>query len=130
LVPEEVLTRLSVDQRELRWAELIAAPTPRVWIAVDGGSVVGWGTSSVGHRSSAPRDLELEGIYLLASHYASGVGQRLLDAAIGDAPAFLWVADDNPRARAFYLRNRFRPDGASDVHSLAGIPVDAIRLVR
>ena len=50
-------------------------------------------------------------LYLLAAHHGSGLGQRLLDAAIGDGPAFLWVAEDNPRARAFYSRNGFRWDG-------------------
>ena len=29
-----------------------------------------------------------------------------------EQPAFLWVAQNNPRAQAFYARNRFRADGA------------------
>jgi hypothetical protein len=33
----------------------------------------------------------------------------LLDAAVGSAPAFLWVAVDNPRAHAFYARNGPEP---------------------
>lgn len=53
-------------------------------------------------------------INILASHYGMGVGQALLDAAIGDRPASLWVAEDNPRAQAFYRRNGFALDGARD----------------
>ena len=128
LVPQDALARLSVEQRELRWAELIPAPSPRVWVAVDDGAIVGWATDSRGHGT--PRDLELEGLYILASHYGTGVGQELLDAAIGTAPAFLWVASENPRAQAFYARNGFDADGATDTHSLAGTPVEAMRLVR
>lgn len=128
LVPAEALARLSLTQRELRWAELIPADTPHIWVALDGDRIVGWASNSHGHGT--PRDRELEGLYLLASHYGSGAGQELVDAAIGTEPAFLWVAEDNPRARAFYARNGFVPDGAVDTHSLAGTPVQAIRMVR
>jgi GNAT superfamily N-acetyltransferase len=72
----------------------------------------------------------LPSIYVVASHYGSGAGQRLLDAALGDLPAFLWVADDNPRARAFYARNGFVPDGTTKVGPVAGTPVLEVRLVR
>jgi GNAT superfamily N-acetyltransferase len=130
LVPAPSLARLSVEQRAMRWAELIPATTPDVWVATDADRVVGWATASIGHAAEAPRDLELEGLYVLASHYGSGVGQALLDAALGLAPAFLWVAAGNPRARAFYTRNGFVPDGVTSSHPLAGIPVDVVRLVR
>ena len=30
---------------------------------------------------------------------------------LGDRPAYLWVAEENPRAIAFYRRNGFTPDG-------------------
>jgi ribosomal protein S18 acetylase RimI-like enzyme len=129
LVPAESLARLSVEQRERRWAELIVAATPAVWVATDG-RLIGWATTSTGHAAEAPRDLELEGLYILASHYGSGAGQALVEAAVGDSPAFLWVADDNPRDRAFYARNGFQPDGASKRGSLAGTDILAVRMVR
>jgi ribosomal protein S18 acetylase RimI-like enzyme len=130
LLSVETLARLRIDQRELRWAELIPAARPDIWVAVDDGVVIGWATSSRGHLPDGPRDLELEGLYIRASHYGSGAGQELLDAAIGTQPAFLWVADDNPRAIAFYERNRFTRDGAMKTVPLAGTPVQAARMVR
>ncbi|HEX4442933.1 MAG TPA: GNAT family N-acetyltransferase [Galbitalea sp.] len=131
LVPEESLARQSVDQRAMRWAEIISEQTENVWVAVDEALVVvGWASTSSGRGESPPRPLELDGLYILASQYGSGAGQLLFDAAIADAAAYLWVADDNPRARAFYTRNGFLPDGASDTHFLAGTAVRAIRLVR
>ncbi|HEX4056712.1 MAG TPA: GNAT family N-acetyltransferase [Galbitalea sp.] len=130
LLSADTLARLSIDQRELRWAELIPADRPDAWVAVDGGIVIGWATSSRGHLADEPRDLELEGIYIRASHYGSGAGQALLDAAVGTQPAFLCVADDNPRAIAFYERNGFARDGTRNTVPLAGTPVEVVRLVR
>ncbi len=62
-------------------------------------------------ESDPPRDWQLPLIYQDAELHGSGSGQRLLDAAIGVRPAFLWTAEDNPRAIAFYRRNGFEPDG-------------------
>jgi hypothetical protein len=42
----------------------------------------------------------------------------------------LWVADENPRAFAFYRRNGFAPDGATAVQELAGTPLRILRMVR
>ena len=130
LVPAEDLARLSVEQRERRWSEILSTGESENWVATDGNVVVGFAGSSDARDPDSPRPLELQAIYVLASHHGTGVGQRLLDAAIGKSPAYVWVADDNPRARAFYLRNGFLPDGKEDTHTLAGTPVLAIRMVR
>ena len=131
LVPEEALSRQRVDQRRLRWAEIVREGSECVWVATDPEEgIVGWVSTSAGRGENPPRPRELDGLYILASRYGTGTGQLLLDTAIADAPAFLWVAEDNPRARAFYSRNGFVPDGASEMHSLAGTPVRAIRMVR
>ena len=53
-------------------------------------------------------------LYVLADHHGTGIGQLLLDAVVAPGvPAQLWVAEHNPRARRFYERNGFLPDGAS-----------------
>lgn len=76
-----------------------------------------------------PTRLELRILYLLAEYHGSGLGQGLLDAAIGERACFLWVAEDNPRARAFYARNGFGPDGARYVETEWEDLVE-VRLVR
>ncbi|SMY11724.1 GNAT family N-acetyltransferase [Brevibacterium jeotgali] len=72
---------------------------------------------------------ELYALYVLQEHYGSGAGQGLLDSAIGDSPACLWVAAENPRAIRFYEKNGFRSDGMrrtdADVEGL-----EEIRMVR
>jgi ribosomal protein S18 acetylase RimI-like enzyme len=130
LIPADALARLSIDQRERRWRELLATPGSVTFVATHDGSVIGFATSGPGRDDDSPRELELPSIYILADHYGTGAGQQLLDAVLGGMPAFLWVADNNPRARAFYERNGFRPDGTTKVGPLAGTDILEIRLVR
>ena len=87
-----------------------------VVVEVDG-QIRGFATSGPPAADDAPRETELAMIYQLASMHGSGSGQALLDAAIGDAPAFLWTAELNPRAHAFYERNGFVADGAREVRA-------------
>ena len=75
------------------------------------------------------RPVELTTLYLRAARHGSGLGQELLDAVLGDRPASLWVAEDNPRARRFYARNGFAPDGARQTLALWEGLVE-VRLVR
>ncbi|WP_240643924.1 GNAT family N-acetyltransferase [Antribacter gilvus] len=76
------------------------------------------------------RDLELYTLYVLRAYHGTGIGQALLDAVVPPGtPAQLWAAEHNPRSRAFYERNGFRTDGATDSgESFGGIA--AVRMVR
>jgi ribosomal protein S18 acetylase RimI-like enzyme len=132
LVPPGAFDALDDDleTRAARWASIIDDHVTTVHVAELDGEIVGWASSSAGRHDDAPRGLELEGIYVLARHHGSGAGQALLDAALGDRPAYLWVAADNPRAQAFYRRNGFAADGARDEHALMGHPIAAARFVR
>lgn len=68
------------------------------------------------------RDRELYSLYVLAAHHGTGIGQALLDAILAPGtPAQLWVAESNPRARRFYERNGFLPDGARFVDERLGL---------
>lgn len=130
LLEAAVIERRYADAERWRasWRELIARGV--VSVAERDGRVVGWAYAVP--TGGGPRDRELEGIYLLAEAHGSGLGQALLDAVIGDAPAFLWVAEGNPRAEAFYRRNGFERDGAVDRHRVAsdGTALTAVRMVR
>jgi GNAT superfamily N-acetyltransferase len=130
LLPAETLAGLDLSERAARWASILAEGGTDVFVALEGTRVVGWASASVGRDPDAPRARELEGIYVLASHHGSGAGQGLLDASIGGEPAFLWMAQDNPRALAFYRRNGFTADGVAASKPLAGMPVAVLRLVR
>ena len=130
LLSEETLASLREGPRADQWRGTLRAGRTDVWVAVDGEVIVGWAAASAGRDDDAPWPLELEGIYVLASHHGSGTGQSLLHASIDQRHAYLWMAADNPRAHAFYRRNGFRHDGATKTVTLAGEAVDVIRLSR
>ncbi|WP_235564340.1 GNAT family N-acetyltransferase [Arthrobacter sp. Soil762] len=105
------------------WHQLLDRPNPaEVWAACDDGTVVGFAGarrlpapgSPAGHPPPSSGDLELWGLYLLASHQRLGLGCRLLEAALGNNAASLWVAAGNTKAVGFYERLGFAPDGAED----------------
>lgn len=116
-----------VGRRTDRWRQRLSGER-RVFVAVDRRSVVG--VVSAGPSRDAVREpaLELMSLYLRASYHGSGVADQLLGHAVGSAAASLWVFEDNPRARAFYVRHGFRADGSRALDEDTG--VWEIRLVR
>jgi ribosomal protein S18 acetylase RimI-like enzyme len=103
-----------------RWqAVLTSAADPDMvrLVALGAGAVVGFVTAGPGRtvegRPCAVREVELWGLYVARRLHGTGVGQELLDTAIvPGTEAEVWVFRDNARARAFYARNGFEPDGA------------------
>jgi L-amino acid N-acyltransferase YncA len=130
LLPAAFLASLDPVVRPTRWRRVIADPDVTVVVAEQDGALVGWATAGPGRDEHPVRSRELEGIYVLATAYGSGAGQMLLDAVLGDVPAYLWVADDNPRAQAFYARNGFRRDGTTKTEHLGDNALVAARMVR
>ncbi|WP_395244801.1 GNAT family N-acetyltransferase [Agromyces sp. MMS24-K17] len=123
LVRRDLVEAWTLRDRVMVWSANLAIAEGRfappagfhrmaIHVAEQGGGVVGWANTSAGRDADGPRDLELEGLYTLDDVHGTGVGQALLDAAIGDRPAYLWALDRNPRAHAFYRRNGFELDGA------------------
>lgn len=130
LLPADSLAGLEQGPREAGWRKILTAATSDIRVACRGTDIVGWASAGAGRDDDGPSPRELKGIYVLASQYGSGAGQLLLNAAVGSAGAYLWIAEENPRAFAFYQRNGFVPDGATGSHELIGTPVRILRMVR
>ncbi|MGA4507607.1 N-acetyltransferase family protein [Propionibacteriaceae bacterium G1746] len=87
------------------------------WVVIDSEAageddrIVGLAHSRVSDDTDAPTPLELHLLYLLDVAKGSGIADRLVEMAIGDAPAHLWVLEGNERAIAFYERHGFVADG-------------------
>ncbi|MFG1912744.1 GNAT family N-acetyltransferase [Kribbella sp. NPDC048928] len=119
LVPAEALLERTsnIERRTERWQTQLTAGRQR-WIALNPDPaaaledrVAGFIATGPGHDDDAPVPFELEAIYTRQAFWSTGLGGRLLDVAVGKQAAFLWVFEDNERARAFYQRHGFEPDG-------------------
>lgn len=131
LMPPEFVTRQRAHAAELveRYRSVFTAQRAdpgrphRAWFATDGQGPAGIAEVRVGQADwererDFPRpepDRQLVKLYLLPHAHGTGLGQALLDTAIGAGPAYLWIMAGNPRAEAFYRRNGFVPDGLSAV---------------
>jgi len=128
LLPSARLAELlSIDRFLDLWHHNITGG-PLVRIAVQGSEVIGFATAGPAQEVGVQTDFTLNAINVRRVYWGTGVGQHLLDIALGDRDAFLWVFRDNARARAFYVRNGFEPDGAQRVEPFFG-PME-IRMVR
>jgi GNAT superfamily N-acetyltransferase len=111
IVPDNILARLSYDQREQYWHSALTTPTETLqWIHVaadEAGQVVGFACGGTERENDPNYKGELYTIYLLAEHQKQGIGraltcaiaQNLLDAGMNSM--LVWVLEQNP-SRAFY----------------------------
>jgi GNAT superfamily N-acetyltransferase len=85
----------------------------RVWVAERGGEIVGL---AVVRREDADT-VQLKDLYVAPVAWGSGVAATLMETAIasivGVTVATLWVVETNARARRFYEREGWAPDGAT-----------------
>jgi GNAT superfamily N-acetyltransferase len=120
-VAQRARTAELVEQYRAEFADQRSDPDgpQRSWIAVGATGPVGivevrggpaeWELAR-GFPPAGPHR-QLAKLYALPGTHGTGLGQALLDTAIGADPAYLWIMAGNPRAEAFYRRNRFVPDG-------------------
>ena len=123
-------SRESIRERIEQRGPYLASTDPRLVAHDEAGEVVGLADAGTARDPDLVGIPELYRIYTLSRTYGSGLGSELLQAAIGDAPAYLWVLEENQRARAFYRKSGFSPDGARKAQTWDGAGLQEIRLVR
>ncbi|OBG30968.1 hypothetical protein A5672_27180 [Mycobacterium alsense] len=90
----------------------LSSPRWNMWIADSDGEVVGM--TMFGPTLDDPHLVELHSLYVATKN--RGIGSSLLQKALDSQPSddvVLWVAEDNQRARDYYSRRGFQPDGRS-----------------
>jgi GNAT superfamily N-acetyltransferase len=118
-----------LPRRVERW-ERILRDEGGVWVAEDGGRIVGF--ASIGPEREDAALGELYAIYVLPEAWGSGAGPALMAEAVpalraGYGESVLWVLEDNPRARRFYEREGWEADGARKTDTFLGVEVSEVR---
>ncbi|WP_342786840.1 GNAT family N-acetyltransferase [Streptomyces qinzhouensis] len=139
LVPQPYLDSMDVEQAtdRLRGHFTAGAGTVTHLVAERNGAVVGWGCAGPGRDpDAAPGEAELYALYALPAHLSTGVGRALLAELVAGAEAAghramrLWVLKGNARARRFYERAGFLPDGCEEPFEVGGAEVPEVRYAR
>jgi RimJ/RimL family protein N-acetyltransferase len=77
----------------------------------------------------------LYALYVTPDHWSTGAGRALTDAvldglrAAGYRRVVLWTLTENARARRFYAKAGFAPDGATNVLAALG-HIEEVRYAR
>jgi GNAT superfamily N-acetyltransferase len=130
---DEYLDNLDWRERLSLWAGLIEAPPPAqvLVVARSGGAVVGFAAAGPARDEDLPSGArEIYAIYLDPGYWSRGLGGGLLQAVLADHETYLWVLEDNHRARRFYEAHGFRPDGTRLTIERGGVPTAELRYRR
>lgn len=134
MVPDEFLDALVLEQRIELWQGLLqldalpdGTPSPTDYVAEVDGHVVGFANVGV-FRKEAGNALagELWAMYVHPDHWGTGAGYALMKTTIDHfvrhrvQTSYLWVLDDNERARRFYERQGWSADDVTQTESLGG----------
>lgn len=138
-IADDHLDALSATERGEQWAAAIAGGLGprRTRLVTDGddGMVSGICLAGPAAHDGAPASLgEVHLIYVHPDHWDTGAGRALMIAALdflrsaGFSDAILWVLTANDRARRFYERGGWTPDGVTRVDEIAaGLEVHETR---
>lgn len=135
LMPQSHLDGLNPTEYAERRRAAFADPSSTVTnLVVEGpdGAVVGWAAYGPA-QDAEPGEGELYALYARPDVIGTGVGRALLTEVLRRVshPAMrLWVLEGNVRARRFYERAGFRPDGGVLVDEVDGFPVPEVRYRR
>jgi len=110
MIPAAYLAAMSVDDSAALWLRVLTAASRKasVFVAANGGDVVGF---AGGNLLAEPRhglDAELTAIYLRRDSQRAGIGRKLVAAVVaaqgaqGATGMLTWVIAGNRGARAFY----------------------------
>jgi len=119
LMPADFLAAMDIQTSTGRWREFLSnddGDLQRLAGVSPGGEIVAIAVSGPSCDEDPPTLLELRSINVLAEHHGTGLADLLMERLIGKQAASLWMLRENVRARTFYERYGFQPDGATKIH--------------
>ncbi len=100
------------------WKKMLENNTDTHYVILEGDTIVGFTSINPSRDADAPDGMfELTGLYLDPDHIGKGYGKRAMDFVKHEASArgytviSLWMLDQNNRAKRFYEKAGFAPDG-------------------
>ncbi|MFJ8869383.1 GNAT family N-acetyltransferase [Streptomyces sp. NPDC102473] len=139
MIPQGYLAAMDVaEDTERRRAYLSTGGAAANLVAEEpDATVTGWACYGPCRDERArPGSGEMYALYVHPARIGTGTGRSLLAEVICRASAdgfgemALWVLRENGRARRFYERAGFRPDGAEEAFEAGGTMVPEVRYVR
>ena len=110
LLPDDFLMSLTHDHYTERWRRGIGDAASRVFVAEDGGEVVGFASGGRERAGESGFSGELYALYVADRSQRRGFGRDLVRAVVaalremGLPDMIVWALRDNPEARGFYER--------------------------
>jgi GNAT superfamily N-acetyltransferase len=134
LMPADFLGRLSAEARAAVWARILG-DGGRV-LVVEAPEPVGF--AAFGPRRDEPDQGELYAIYLHPEVWSRGLGRLLHDRVLAELAgngwpqAVLWVLSTNERAKTFYAREGWVPDGGTRTETVddGAVTLEELRFSR
>lgn len=129
ILPKEYLEHLpkELETRAAQLADELSRETGwQYYCAQLGDAIVGRLIFGKSRDADKPAAGEIRSLYLLQDCWGQGYGRQLMEFAIdalqrlGYREALLWVLDENKRARRFYEKYGFVPDGTHKEIQLGG----------
>jgi ribosomal protein S18 acetylase RimI-like enzyme len=139
LMPDEFLDALSEEDRAEMWRRGLDAGLPprhRRFVADDAGTLIGFIVVGPADGDSNAVVGEVFSLNVDPDHWGRGAGGLLLVVAtaalldMGFGSAVRWVHRDNARARRFYERHGWSPDGEERDAEVIDITVPEVRYRR
>jgi GNAT superfamily N-acetyltransferase len=120
LLSETEIDDLAVIRSTNDWRPALEREDRVIFVADDNGVVVG--LSDFEHRPEAGREPYLQGLYVVPSHWGTGVAKALLDRALRELQpphqvAWLEVVEAQARARCFYEREGWQLDESRETRT-------------
>lgn len=137
IVPDEFLDTMVLEERTAHWRENLAAselqdgtPSPSNYVAEVHGQVVGFACVGVFRKDADnPQAGELWAMYVHPDHWGARAGYALMQSTMDQfrresvEQAYLWVLEDNARARRFYERQGWRADFETVTEPIGGVDI-------